>query len=422
MAAGARRAARGRRLPEPQGTVSAIRDPHTPDARDVPPPRAHERGARRSRARPPPGHDDQRTRGAAGGARVSKLEDLRRRERLGVREHRRQGPPASFGDGGTTERGVRDVAARLERFETRRVFDTERGRRGRRDEHDVPGDRSLRVRAPRQASSPSKASNRDDARLADYEATRIRRVVSVCVSLIRAASMSAMSAIRVSSSSASMIGGSSVETGDTGVTLFRCFANARRNARVRRSRCLAPPSARARKSATRSGFSVLRFSPGSLACANTATSSSLGDAAQNRERGLDRRSGGRERRTGVDRDDRRADDAAGARLATTKSVTRDVRRVGASHTFITSALKAPRRSARLAPRRFAPERACLVSLSVSPSGSSQRTPSVTCAPPPTHGETRRTTGGTAPRDLALRDARADGHERVHVRARGRRER
>ena len=37
-------------------------------------------------------------------------------------------------------------------------------------------------------------------------------------------------------------------------------------------------------------------------------------------------------------------------------------------------------------------RASRASISVFPSGSSHRTPSVTCAPPPAQGETRRTTG------------------------------
>ena len=52
-----------------------------------------------------------------------------------------------------------------------------------------------------------------------------------------------------------------------------CLSNDRRNARVRRSTCLNPPSRGVRKSATKSGFSRSR---GSLASANTATSSSRG--------------------------------------------------------------------------------------------------------------------------------------------------
>ena len=251
--------------------------------------------------------------------------------------------------------------------------------------------------ARHEASSPSKASNRDDAR--DWSTTRIRRVVSVCASFVRAASRR-VSVIRVSSSSASMIGGSSVETGVTGVTLFRCFANARRNARVRRSRCLAPPSRGARKSATRSGFSVFRTSPAvfALTSANTATSSSLGTPRKTASAVSTAAVAVASEEPGSIAMTVAPTTPPARAVATWKKASPEMFVASARLSFITSARGSEGSAALCAActETFRPERACLVSLSVSPSGSSQRTPSVTCAPPPTHGETRRTTGGRCP--------------------------
>ena len=195
-----------------------------------------------------------------------------------------------------------------------------------------------------------------------------------------------------------MIGGSSVETGDTGVTLFRCFANARRNARVRRSRCLAPPSRGARKSATRSGFSVLRFSPGSLTSANTATSSSLGTPRKTASAVSTAAVAVASEEPGSIAMTVAPTTPPARAVATWKKASPEMFVASARLSFITSARGSEGSAALCAActETFRPERACLVSLSVSPSGSSQRTPSVTCAPPPTHGETRRTTGGRCP--------------------------
>ena len=225
------------------------------------------------------------------------------------------------------------------------------------------------------ASSTSKASNSDDARFRRSSSSARARLLEGVVSFRSA------------------------------VCCCVHRTKERENARVRRAACLAPPSLFSRKSATRRGFS--RESARWATSAITATSSSRGtprmtsSAVSTAAAAVSSESPGSNAMTV-------APTAASppARAARTRG------RLGGARPPLDSFLETLVASAWLPgsarggdgsaktgaayATTSAAEPTTTAPLSVFSSGSSQRTPSVTCVPPPTHGETRRTTGGRSP--------------------------